>query len=165
MPSCPLWFKEGSLSTFAAHFNVPVLLNTTLLPQIMLWDLLKIYSPSVHQRSGWVCFFIRFVEVSQQWMLCSEWVPSEWESDKNITVHQLTSGEDKRWNKSIIKYESIIHNNASSHSDGTHSLQSIHCWDISPNLMKKQTHLQTISGLLSELSLCFEPLRLINPFL
>ncbi len=42
-------------------------------------------------------------------MLCSEWVPSEWESDKNITiihttpVHQLTSGEDKRWNKSIIK--------------------------------------------------------------
>ncbi len=24
--------------------------------------------------------------VSQQWMLCSEWVPSEWESDKNITI-------------------------------------------------------------------------------
>ncbi len=42
-------------------------------------------------------------------MLCSEWVPSEWESDKNITiihttpVHQLTSGEDKSWNKSSIK--------------------------------------------------------------
>ncbi len=44
-------------------------------------------------------------------MLCSEWVPSEWvqTSDKNITiihttpVHQLTSGEDKRWNKSSIK--------------------------------------------------------------
>ncbi len=39
--------------------------------------------------------------VSQQWMLCSEWVPSEWESDKNITiihttpVHQLMSWEDK----------------------------------------------------------------------
>ncbi len=38
--------------------------------------------------------------VSQQWMHCSEWVPSERESDKNITiihttpVHQLTSGED-----------------------------------------------------------------------
>ncbi len=59
-------------------------------------------------------------------MLCSEWVPSEWESDKNITiihstpVHQLTSGEDKRWNKSSIKtflttiIESIIHNNSSS---------------------------------------------------
>ncbi len=56
-------------------------------------------------------------------MLCSEWVPSEWESDKNITiihstpVHQVTSGEDKRWNKSSIKTfitESIIHNNSSS---------------------------------------------------
>ncbi len=47
--------------------------------------------------------------MSQQWMLCGEWVPSEWESDKNITiihrspVHQLTSGEDKSWDKSIIK--------------------------------------------------------------
>ncbi len=34
-----------------------------------------------------------------------------------------------------------------SHSDGTHSLQSIHCWASdrmlhSPNLMKKQTHLR-----------------------
>ncbi len=54
-----------------------------------------------HPRSGGVWFFIRFGEMSQQWMLCSEWVPSEWESDKNITiihttpVHQLTSGEDK----------------------------------------------------------------------
>ncbi len=160
-----------------------------------------------------------------QWMLCSEWVPSEWESMdalqwmgavrmrvnecsavngcrqnesliKNITiihttpVHQLASGEDKSCvfvrNKSIIKsfllqkhrlqlkYIIIIYNNASSsekvhlltsksshifdrkqqfeaflqmltdglewcgllwlflsdsHSDGTHSLQSIHCWD------------------------------------
>ncbi len=26
-----------------------------------------------------------------QWMLCSEWVPSEWESDKNITIiHSLS---------------------------------------------------------------------------
>ncbi len=39
---------------------------------------------------------------------CSEWVPSEWESDKNITiihttpVHQLMSWEDKSWNKSSI---------------------------------------------------------------
>ncbi len=55
--------------------------------------------------------------VSHQWMLCSEWVPSEWESDKNITiihttpVHQLTSGEDKSWNKSSIKmFLTTIHN-------------------------------------------------------
>ncbi len=38
----------------------------------------------------------RVTSLAQQWMLCSEWVPSEWESDKNITiihttpVHQLT---------------------------------------------------------------------------
>ncbi len=43
-------------------------------------------------------------------MLCSEWVPSEWESDKNITiihttpVHQLTSGEDKSWNKTFLRF-------------------------------------------------------------
>ncbi len=64
------------------------------------WKLLKMCSRSDHLRSGWVCFFIRFVEMClciSGWMLCSEWVPSEWESDKNITiihstpVHQLTS--------------------------------------------------------------------------
>ncbi len=116
-------------------------------------------SSSVHPRSGWVCFFIRFVGMSlsngcsavngcrqnesqwmhcnewvpsewelmdalqwmgairmrvngcsavngcrqneSQWMLCSEWVPSKWESDKKYhtsPVHQLTSGEDQRWN-------------------------------------------------------------------
>ncbi len=88
-------------------------------------------SPSGHPRLGWVCFFIRFGEMSQEWMLCSEWVPSEWESKQliktsnnpqvihTIPVHQLTSREDKSWNKSIVKtfvtkYDSIINNNASS---------------------------------------------------
>ncbi len=61
-------------------------------------------------------------------MPCSEWVPSEWESDKNIhstTVHQLSSGEDKRNESSIktfltlnhcfwLNYEFIIHNSSSS---------------------------------------------------
>ncbi len=55
-----------------------------------------------------ICFFIStdlerysITSFTQQWMLCSEWVPSEWESDKNITiihttpVHQLSSGEAK----------------------------------------------------------------------
>ncbi len=51
---------------------------------------LKVSSPSDHQRCRWVtssdsekCVS---ASVSQQWMLCSEWVPSEWESDKNITI-------------------------------------------------------------------------------
>ncbi len=44
--------------------------------------------------------------VSQQWMLCSEWVPSEWESKQLIKtsqvihttpVHQLTFGEEKSY--------------------------------------------------------------------
>ncbi len=41
------------------------------------------------------------VSLAHQRVLCSEWVPSEWESKKNITiihttpVHQLTSCEAK----------------------------------------------------------------------
>ncbi len=61
-------------------------------------------------------------------MLCSEWVPSEWESKQlknnnnpqvihTSPVHQLISGEDKNSNKSIIKMlltKIRVHNNASS---------------------------------------------------
>ncbi len=49
------------------------------------------YSPSGHPRYRWVCFFDEFVSSSDlekcsipslahQWVPCSEWVPSEWES-------------------------------------------------------------------------------------
>ncbi len=34
--------------------------------------------------------------LSQQWMLCSEWVPSEWESDKNITIIHTTPVKKRR---------------------------------------------------------------------
>ncbi len=66
--------------------------------------------------------------LSHQWILCSEWVPSEWESKQLIKhhnnpqvihttpVHQLTSGEDKSWNKFSIKTfltQIRVHNNAS----------------------------------------------------
>ncbi len=49
----------------------------------------KISSPSDHPRYS---LFLHQVcrNVSQQWMLCSEWVPSEWESDKNITIKHTT---------------------------------------------------------------------------
>ncbi len=55
----------------------------------------KIQMFSGRPRLGWVCVFIRFGEMclsngcsavngcrknESQWMLCSEWVPSEWES-------------------------------------------------------------------------------------
>ncbi len=72
--------------------------------------------------------------VSQQWILCSEWVPSKWvqTADKNITiihntpVHQLTSWEDKRWNKSIktLLTKIRVHNNSSS-SEKVHLLLSL----------------------------------------
>ncbi len=48
-------------------------------------------------RCGWVCFFIRtdlckcgMTSLSYQRMLCSEWVPSEWESKELIKTSQFT---------------------------------------------------------------------------
>ncbi len=47
---------------------------------------LKTYSPSGHPRFRWVCFFTSTdlekwssTSLAHQWILCSEWVPSEWE--------------------------------------------------------------------------------------
>ncbi len=57
------------------------------------------YSPSGHPKCRWVCFFIRtdlekfsITALAQQWILCSEWVPSEWvqTADKNITIIHTT---------------------------------------------------------------------------
>ncbi len=94
--------------------------------------------------------------LAHQRMLCSEWVPSQWESKQLIKhhnnpqvihttpAHQLTSWEDKscmfvrnkstiKTNKSTIltsnnclrlKYESIIHNKASS-NEKIHLLLSL----------------------------------------
>ncbi len=46
---------------------------------------------SGHSRCTWVCFFMgtnlekcSFTSLAHQWMLCSEWVPSEWESKQLI---------------------------------------------------------------------------------
>ncbi len=77
------------------------------------WVPSDVHSSSVHPRSGWVCFFIRFGEMLSNG--CCE-VNGCRQNEKHITpVHQLTSGEDNIWNKSSIKkYESIIHNNSSS---------------------------------------------------
>ncbi len=37
----------------------------------------------------------------QQWILCSEWVPSEWESDKNITI--IHSPSVNIWRRQELK--------------------------------------------------------------
>ncbi len=60
-------------------------------------NLLKMYSSSGHSIFRWVCFFIRtdlkkcvIPYLAHHWILCSEWVPSEWES-KQLIKHQSTS--------------------------------------------------------------------------
>ncbi len=57
--------------------------------------LLKIESPSGHPRCRWVCFFMETVSekcnitsLAHQWILCSEWVPPEWESKQLIKTSQ-----------------------------------------------------------------------------
>ncbi len=56
---------------------------------------MKLHSTSGHQRFRWVCFFMRtdlekysITSLAHQWMLCSEWVPSEWESKQLIKTSQ-----------------------------------------------------------------------------
>ncbi len=76
--------------------------------------MLKMYSSSSHSRCRLVCFFIRtdleklsITSLAPQWILCSEWVPSEWESKQLIYNPQefIKSCEVKNWvfvrNKSI----------------------------------------------------------------
>ncbi len=43
--------------------------------------------------------------VSQQWMLCSEWVPSEWESKQLIKTSQSTPLQSIRWHLEKTKAE------------------------------------------------------------
>ncbi len=83
----------------------------------------------------WVCFFIRtdlgkkcsISSLAYQWILCSEWVPSEWESKQLIKVSQYSTGNPHVSSPSInilwSKNPSIIHNNVSS-SEKFHPLLS-----------------------------------------
>ncbi len=53
--------------------------------------LLKMDLPSDHPNCAWVCFFIQkfcIASLAHQWILCSEWVPSEWESEQLIKTSQ-----------------------------------------------------------------------------
>ncbi len=59
-------------------------------------NLLKMYSPSGHTKYRWVYFFIgtdlekcNVTSLAHQWMLCSEWVPPEWESWKHHNNSQV----------------------------------------------------------------------------
>ncbi len=66
--------------------------------QLKMKTVLKMYSTSGHQRCRWVCFFIRtdlekfsIPSLAHQWILWSEWVPSEWESKQLIKTSQLST--------------------------------------------------------------------------
>ncbi len=59
-------------------------------------NLLKIYPPLGHPACRWVCFFMgidldkfSITSLAHQWILCSEWVPSEWESKQLIKTDGL----------------------------------------------------------------------------
>ncbi len=116
--------------------------------------------PSGDSRCRWVCFFFgtdlkkfSIALLVHHWIICSEWVPSEWESkqlkkhDDNpqlihtIPVHQLTSCEVKicmfvrnkiiKWWTGVVwiaDYCDVFISCLDSHSDGTHSLHRIHWW-------------------------------------
>ncbi len=78
--------------------------------------------------------------LAHQWILCGEWVPSEWvQIHKNITIihpglqtcnfslnKTLTDGLE--WCGLLVGYYDVFISCLDSHSDGTHSLQRIHWW-------------------------------------
>ncbi len=78
----------------------------------LYWTCTLIYL-SPWKRCRWVCFFIRtdlnnfsITSIAHQWILCSEWVPSEWESKQlikhhNNTVHSIPS-INVSWSKKQI---------------------------------------------------------------
>ncbi len=85
-------------------------------------NLLKIYSPSGHPKCWWVCFFIRsdlekcsIASLAHQWILCSEWVPSEWvqTADKNITIIHTAPSITILWNQKLHFCKNQIHQDIS----------------------------------------------------
>ncbi len=61
----------------------------------------------------------RITSLAHQWILCSEWVPSEWESQKIISSKSGVL---------LVDYCDVFISCLDSHADGTHSLQRIHWW-------------------------------------
>ncbi len=135
-------FKKHIVSVLWKHWKGVLYRNSSPKNE----NALNIYPLSGHLGCRWVCFFTgtdlekySMTSLAHQWILCSEWVPSEWESKQLIKtsqvihttpVHQLTSCELKscvfvRNNSTIYhnstfiltlkhsfwpKYQSIIHN-------------------------------------------------------
>ncbi len=135
---------------FRAHFKYFMCTKGIVLKKK---ELLKIYSPSRNPRCKWVCFSLLDLEkcsipsLAHHWILCSEWVPSEWESRSQkrwfkvkmrewwICSLQTCSfcllkilADGLEWCGLVVDYCDVFISCLDSHSDGTHSLQSIHWW-------------------------------------
>ncbi len=66
-----------------------------------------------HPICKWVCFFVRtdsekysITSLAHQWILCSEWVPSEWESIQLIKTSQLSACNPHLSSPSIVTMSS-----------------------------------------------------------
>ncbi len=89
-------------------------------------------SPSGHPTRRWDYLFMwtdlekcSNTWLAHQWILCSEWVPSEWRTaDKNITSnpHHSSPLINILWSQKQRVFISAV---LDCHSDGTHSLQRI----------------------------------------
>ncbi len=86
----------------------------------------------------------------------------QWFEIKNILMMDLflLSSQDDglEWCGLLVDYCDVFISCSDSHSDGTHSLQSIHCWDsdechISPN--SKFSPFETLGFLVSSFMCCF----------
>ncbi len=85
-----------------------LLIKTTHSLTVNMLSLYSLFKAPIHSQSEIsMSVFLHQVcrNVSQQWMLCSEWVPSEWESDKNITI--IHSPSVNIWRRRKLKL--ILH--------------------------------------------------------
>ncbi len=65
-------------------------------------NLLKMYSPPGCPKC--------ITSLAHQWILCNEWLPSEWVrmADKNIIIHTKSTQIQSKWNKSNIFLPSLF---------------------------------------------------------
>ncbi len=95
------WTSNGSLCIMCRHWQIhsgrPQSYSYRYLfkgiVHIQIYICQKMYSPSDHPRCRWVCFFMwtdlekcSITSLACCLILCSEWVPSEWESKQLIIM-------------------------------------------------------------------------------
>ncbi len=85
--------KCGLVVYCACYWDNNFKLKIIVHPKIYIC--LKMISPLRPSKMWWGCFFIRtdlgkfsIISLAHQWILCSEWVPSAWESKQLIKTSQ-----------------------------------------------------------------------------